>query len=421
MTEQQTTAPLDKDSLIQDIALTNQVSVSWEDLRQALKERLDQVFDSKQLIYTASTVTNPLTTTLAPLPPTSTEGDATNPTSTSTSEQTTKEASSVQDHSQDQVPEQSDEDGSKPAQDLDPSAAGTKDGDQSNQGHTAVSSEAEAAQGQAEGQTPMSASAEQEEEPKTSHGPETGDINGASPFSVVATEQASALNNNMVPISKDTLLVETPEGYHERINGLLDAFTSAPFTIQRVCELLSNPTEHHSNLIKYLRAVEKVLMITSSIYEFSNPAYNGPSALDEDTADEDKPFADGINGDYAKSSDLDFSLIATSAVPPLSETSDLDDLISAEAENVGGIVTGTDEVNHTVSDVAEEHSVGDATHKESSADMEVDSEGTSTNATTMDGVETAAEAEADGQEIESSDIQVDTDADSSMELDQAPV
>ncbi|KAF9954556.1 protein phosphatase 4, regulatory subunit 2 [Mortierella alpina] len=419
MTEQQTTAPLDKDSLIQDIALTNQVSVSWEELRQALKERLDQVFESKQLIYTASTVTNPLTTTLAPLPPTSTEGDATDPTSTSTSEPTIRDTSSVQDHSQDQVPEQSDEDGLKSEQDLDSSAAGTKDGGQSNQGHTAVSSEAEAAQGQAEGQTPMPASVEQEEEAKTSHGPETGDLNGASPFSIVATEQAAALNSNMVPISKDTLLVETPEGYHERINGLLDAFTSAPFTIQRVCELLSNPTEHHSNLIKYLRAVEKVLMITSSIYEFSNPAYNGPSALDEDSADEDKPFAEGINGDYARSSDLDFSLIATSAVPPMSETSDLDGHNSAQSDNV---VTGADEVHQKVSDAsADKNSVGDAAEKESSADMEVDSEGTSMNGTTMDGVETAAGAEADGQETESSDIQVDADADSSMELDQAPM
>ncbi|KAF9576945.1 protein phosphatase 4, regulatory subunit 2 [Mortierella alpina] len=421
MTEQQTAASLDKDNLIQEIALTNQVLVPWQDLRQALKERLDQVFESKQLIYTASTVTNPLTTTLAPLPAPSPKVDATDRSMTSTSEQATQDTS-VQDHHQVQVPEQPDAESSRSAeQDLDSSAAGTKDNSQSNQEQTAASSTEEKAQGQAEGQTPMPASDEQNEEVKSPHGPETVDTNGTSPASIIATEQASALNNNMVPISKDTLLVETPEGYHERINGLLDAFTSAPFTIQRVCELLSNPTEHHSNLIKYLRAVEKVLMITSSIYEFSNPAYNGPSALDEDTAGEDKSFADGINGDYARSADLDFSLIATSAVPPLSEASDLGGLDGAQTDNVEGIVVRADEVDRAISDAADENRVGSAAEKEASADMEVDSENTSTNATTMDGVETAAEVEEISQEAESSDIQVDADADNSMELDQTPV
>ncbi|KAF9955119.1 protein phosphatase 4, regulatory subunit 2 [Mortierella alpina] len=419
MTElQQTAAPLDRDSLIQEIALTNQVSVPWEELRQTLKERLDQVFESKQLVYTASTVTNPLTTTLAPLPPTSTAVDFPDPSLTSTSEQPAKDTS-VRDHSQDQVPEQSEEAGPKTVQDLESRAAGAKDDVQSNSGQTAASTEQEA-QGQAEGQTPMPTSVDQEEETKASHGPESVDLNGK-PSSIIAAEQPPALSSNMVPVSKDTLLVETPEGYHERINGLLDTFTSAPFTIQRVCELLSNPTEHHSNLIKYLRAVEKVLMITSSIYEFSNPAYNGPSALDEDTADEDKTFAEGINGDYAGSADLDFSLIATSAVPPLSETGDQDGQNGVPADNVEGVVGGADEVHPTVSDGADASSLSAGAEKEPSADMDVDSENTSTNATTMDGVETAAETEKASQENESSDIQVDADADNSMELDQTPI
>lgn len=71
---------------------------------------------------------------------------------------------------------------------------------------------------------------------------------------------------NVVPISINTLLLETPQGYHDRIKGLFDAFSSAPFTIQRVCELISSPTEHHTNLIKYLRAVEKVSIFASFVY-----------------------------------------------------------------------------------------------------------------------------------------------------------
>lgn len=33
---------------------------------------------------------------------------------------------------------------------------------------------------------------------------------------------------------------------------------SAPFTIQRLCELLIEPTKHYKTMEKFLRAVEKV-------------------------------------------------------------------------------------------------------------------------------------------------------------------
>ena len=36
-----------------------------------------------------------------------------------------------------------------------------------------------------------------------------------------------------------------------------------PFTIQRLCELTLCPEEHHPNVWKYLRALEKVLLVTS--------------------------------------------------------------------------------------------------------------------------------------------------------------
>jgi len=41
-----------------------------------------------------------------------------------------------------------------------------------------------------------------------------------------------------------------------------------PFTIQRVCELCLRPTEHYKTVGKYLRAVEKSLLVTSSWNEF---------------------------------------------------------------------------------------------------------------------------------------------------------
>lgn len=49
----------------------------------------------------------------------------------------------------------------------------------------------------------------------------------------------------------------------EQIHCALDAFTDAPFTLQRLCELLLHP-EQYTNLAKYLRAIEKVLLIGPS-------------------------------------------------------------------------------------------------------------------------------------------------------------
>ncbi|KAG0209436.1 protein phosphatase 4, regulatory subunit 2 [Mortierella sp. GBA30] len=418
--------PLDGNSLIHEIAFTNQVSVNWEELRKALKERLNQVFESKQLTYTSSTVTNPRTTTLVPLSLTGIDADpaiSLGSTAPVTNEQITQDISEnrseAKDQSQDRVPEHSTEISDK-EQDLDTNTAQEEEA----KPDQAAISTVDKVEVQAEGQTPTPELAEQQDI-TGSNGSDTNNTNGITPVPVGATERSE--ESNMVPISKDTLLVETPEGYRERISGLLDKFTSAPFTIQRVCELLSNPTEHHSSLIKYLRAVEKVLMITSSISEFSNPAYNGPSALDEDNESEDQKSSKAVNGDYSRSTDLDFSLITTSAVHSTTEPSDQDeardneksgekeDAIHDDESRVDQVQSVSGTLDGGAADVDPEK-IGDQyqTTLPLSADMEVDSDGPD-NAYTMEGVETAVEAK-DNQEIESSDAQVDSDADSSMEM-----
>ncbi|KAG6919926.1 hypothetical protein DXG01_013275 [Tephrocybe rancida] len=49
----------------------------------------------------------------------------------------------------------------------------------------------------------------------------------------------------------------------------LDEFdTNPPFTIQRVCELCIHPRQHYSSVGKYLRAVEKSLLVTSTWHSF---------------------------------------------------------------------------------------------------------------------------------------------------------
>ena len=46
---------------------------------------------------------------------------------------------------------------------------------------------------------------------------------------------------------------------------------NAPFTIQRICELCIRPQEHYKAVGKYLRAIEKALLVTSTWDSFPNP------------------------------------------------------------------------------------------------------------------------------------------------------
>ena len=58
--------------------------------------------------------------------------------------------------------------------------------------------------------------------------------------------------------------------------GSHSVFRSPPFTIQRLCELCLRPTEHYKFLGKYLRAIERTLLVTSTWEVFpvspENPA-----------------------------------------------------------------------------------------------------------------------------------------------------
>ncbi|CAG8516185.1 7404_t:CDS:2 [Dentiscutata erythropus] len=73
--------------------------------------------------------------------------------------------------------------------------------------------------------------------------------------------------NGADPEQIDKVKAEIEE-YKQNINKMLDGFEKPPFTIQRTAELLLRPFQHHKTLIKWLRALEKVLMVQSSVDEF---------------------------------------------------------------------------------------------------------------------------------------------------------
>ncbi|KAG0048389.1 hypothetical protein BGZ83_006646 [Gryganskiella cystojenkinii] len=360
-------SPTDHEAVIREIAHTNQISLPWDELRQILQDQLANVLGSDQLVYTAPTVTNPLTTTTAPVSGASiTQAGSSHfgllnlpgptPLTFTTTPATDETAGQKDEKDNHHVPEQEttrDEELTSTKNTESMQERSQKD-TESNTTTSSVKETENEAQGLYQTQETKKDGEEEEKkksEDAASVAQEESEItpSPSSPASTSSEGAASEENVNgikdvsvageqtgnkgpTVLISKDTLTLETPEGYHDRIKGLLNTFTSAPFTIQRVCELLSNPTEHHSNLIKYLRAVEKVLMITSSINEFSNPAYNGPSALDEANNDATKEANRKVNGGYSRAQDLDFSPITTSMHGSEEEEEEEDEFLSSSED-----------------------------------------------------------------------------------------
>jgi len=51
----------------------------------------------------------------------------------------------------------------------------------------------------------------------------------------------------------------------ERIIERMKSFTSAPFTLQRMCELLIKPNSHYNRIDKYMRGLEKCVMVVTTV------------------------------------------------------------------------------------------------------------------------------------------------------------
>lgn len=60
----------------------------------------------------------------------------------------------------------------------------------------------------------------------------------------------------------------------------LDTFVAAPFTVQRICELLTNPRKEYNRLDKYMRALEKNILVVSTMEPGGrHGAKNGDSVM----------------------------------------------------------------------------------------------------------------------------------------------
>merc|ERR1719288_675932 len=51
----------------------------------------------------------------------------------------------------------------------------------------------------------------------------------------------------------------------QRIFEQLDSYSGIPFTMQRLCELLTQPRRHYKRTDKFMRGLEKVMLVVSTV------------------------------------------------------------------------------------------------------------------------------------------------------------
>uniref|UniRef100_A0A7N8XAW6 Serine/threonine-protein phosphatase 4 regulatory subunit 2-A-like n=1 Tax=Mastacembelus armatus TaxID=205130 RepID=A0A7N8XAW6_9TELE len=67
------------------------------------------------------------------------------------------------------------------------------------------------------------------------------------------------------------------EEMKKRILKIVDGYSGIPFTIQRLCELLTDPKRNYTGTDKFLRGLEKNVMVVSCVYPMSEK--NGASSV----------------------------------------------------------------------------------------------------------------------------------------------
>ncbi|XP_059610193.1 serine/threonine-protein phosphatase 4 regulatory subunit 2 [Phlebotomus argentipes] len=108
-----------------------------------------------------------------------------------------------------------------------------------------------------------------------------------------------------------------PFNYETMKNGLLerlDTFNAAPFTIQRISELLSDPRKQYTRIDKFMRAVEKNILVVSTIEP-------GRKATDSE------------NGDSLDSMQIEWETLTPSAAVIMAEVAAVAKFVSSASKS----------------------------------------------------------------------------------------
>ncbi|ELT96562.1 hypothetical protein CAPTEDRAFT_135432 [Capitella teleta] len=73
-------------------------------------------------------------------------------------------------------------------------------------------------------------------------------------------DKSNVVSANVESLSFDVM--------RDRILEAIKTFSGAPFTIQRLCELITTPGKHYRSTAKYLRGIEKNIMVVSTVDPF---------------------------------------------------------------------------------------------------------------------------------------------------------
>lgn len=139
----------------------------------------------------------------------------------------------------------------------------------------------------------------------------------------------------------------------------LDSFQSAPFTIQRLCELVTNPRKHYRRTDKFMRGLEKNILVVSTIEPKSSLIHeinhNGNGAIIVNGLISNSPT--GIAGDNSTMSNSNLK-----ESPPLDNfasvfaTSTIASTVTATMEVEVSSMTQDDEINSHLDQCDEEDS-----------------------------------------------------------------
>jgi len=85
------------------------------------------------------------------------------------------------------------------------------------------------------------------------------------------------------------------EEFRKSLISMFDKFRCAPFTIQRISELLVNPNKHYKSSAKFLRGLEKNILVVSTV-ESVTPDQRPPKRPRSDTIPEKDQNGFSLNG-----------------------------------------------------------------------------------------------------------------------------
>ncbi|KAJ2597776.1 hypothetical protein EV177_007668, partial [Coemansia sp. RSA 1804] len=244
--------------ILEDLALNDENTLPWPELRRIIRQRLSQTLESLQAQENGSNEHNSGIAEEGREPAQDVAAEVSNSVSGLPAQTAEPEA---------ELSEESSRKRSKPESSLDTDSGSLSlDSDQ------------------------REPTLEVEEEPQQKEEEEDAfDTNAALPQSEVPKD--------ILATEADSLVSREIRDLEDRINYCLQSFDEAPFTIQRIAELLVWPERHYRSAMKFLRAIERVVYVTSTVEDFP-PTSTKPKESSDGTSN-DKDSNDAGDGPAA--------------------------------------------------------------------------------------------------------------------------